>query len=174
MPIEKVKDPLLLELERIAKNELAIPCTFLHADLFEANFGLDHIAADTEIAFPVLLHVANGKNQNTPTQSSNMIRKAKVYCLLLQRYDDKPTSGYSSEKANDLIYAMHQLADNLIFWINKSPLSVGSDNAGKSCGTDQVDMVDVYGKFDADLFGVGLEFTWTVDKGSNGYLNRAY
>jgi hypothetical protein len=158
MPIQKVDDPLILELERIATQDLVIPCTFLHANLFEANFGLDQIAADAEISFPVLLHVANGKNDNKQNVASDVIRKASVYGMLLQRYDNKATSDYSSKEANGLVYAMQQLADNLQYWVNKSRLSVGCNSEGEPNGASGFKLTDVYGKFDADLFGVAFEF----------------
>jgi hypothetical protein len=169
MPIQRGKDPMLVELERIAKTQLAIPCSFIHANLFEANFGIDQISRDSEQSFPVLIHVANGKNKNDPNTVNDIRRKASVFLLLLTKFD-APTSDYKSYEVNELVYQMQQLGNNLQYWINKSPLSI---NGGVT--KDSWSMVDVYQKFDAHLFGQAIEFTWEFDTGKSGHeLNRAY
>src|SRR4051812_29505700 len=117
MPIPLVKDPIVTELKSIVETKLAMPCSFVHANLFEANFGLDRMSKDTEISFPVCVHVSNGKSDNELLETHDVKRKAKVFLLLLNRYD-APTKDYSSVDVNAIIYQMHQLSDNLAYWIN--------------------------------------------------------
>lgn len=171
MPIPLVKDPMLVELELIVTTQLAMPCGFLHANLLEANFGLDQVSKDSQALFPVCIHVATGKNKNDSGNGDDftgdlITRKASVYLLLLQKYD-APTSDFESKDVNPLVYQMHQLGNNLKYWINKSPLSING-------GVSEWEMVDIYQKFDSHLFGQGVTFTWEMMTNSTGYLNRAY
>lgn len=161
MPIEKIKDPVITELEIICKTRLNMPVTFIHANLFEANFGLDELTKDSDVTFPVFVHVANGKSKNTVNEAHEINRKVEVFGMLLNRIDN-PTSDYKSEDVNDVIYEMHQLGNNLIYWINRSALSVDG-------GVDEFEMVDVYQKFDAHLFGQAMTFTWSLSIGKSGY-----
>lgn len=164
MPILRVKDPLVTELEKIVTTQLVEPVTFIHANLLEANFGLDQIGPD--VSFPVCVHVATGKSKVSVNEGGDWDRVADVYLLLLQRYD-APTVDYASKDVSDIVWQMHQLALNLMYFINKSPISVAG-------GVDDVELTDVYQKFDSHLFGQAVKFTWEIDEATSGYINRAY
>ena len=59
--MSNVKDPVVTELERLAPL-LNILCSFMYADLYEANFGLDHL--DKKAQFPVLVFIITGTGKN--------------------------------------------------------------------------------------------------------------
>ena len=161
MAIPKNKDIIVLELERICKTQLATPTTFLHANMSEANFGLDQLS---EVEFPVLIHLATTRNQNTLEPSHNIRRTAKVTLLLLNKIS-LDTIEYSSAQVNADIDFMRRLGENLIYWINKSPYSVNG-------GVSDWDSDDVYQKADAHLFGQAMTFDWVLDTGETGYYNN--
>jgi hypothetical protein len=161
MAIQKVKDPIVTELEAICKTRLAMPVTFIHADLYEANFGLDQL---DKLAFPVLVHVANTSNKVSINEAGHQIRKVKVLCWLLNRAPDGSAPDLKSYDINDLVNQMRQLAENLIYWINKSSISVDG-------GVNDFESTDLYQKFDAHLYGQGVSFEWSIDTATNGYHN---
>lgn len=162
MPLPKVKDPALLELETICKTRLAVPCSFIYADLYEANFGLDNL--DPELEFPVFVHVANGKNKNGFLKTGEIQRTIPVKGYLLDRTDDATIDSNKSYEINDSINRMRQLGENLMYWINRSRLSVDG-------GVEKWNSDDRYQLFDANLHGQFLEFDWTVQTGSTGFYN---
>lgn len=161
MPIPKSKDPIVTELERICTSQLATPVTFVHANMGEANFGLDQLA---DVQFPVLVHLTTTRNRNTLDPSHNIIRTAKVTCLLLNRIA-LDTVDYSSAEVNKDIDFMRRLGENLIYWINRSPYSVNG-------GVSDWESDDVYQRMDAHLFGQAMSFDWTLDTGKTGYYNN--
>jgi hypothetical protein len=161
------KDQVVTELERIVTTELTVPCTFVHANLFAANFELDQLE---KVSFPVFVFVAQGKNRSRINVANNIIREVDLYGLMLQR-KETPTSDYKSGEVNDAIFQMYQLSQNLMYQINKSPLS-RSSNDGDYCGVNEWQADEIYSKFDVNLFGHGITFTWTVNTGVNGYHKR--
>lgn len=163
MPIPKIKDPIIQELDRICKTQLAMPTTFMEANLSEANYGLDEL---TDTDFPVLIYVTSKGSDNEFNEAGEVQRNVRVYALLLNRVDN-PTTDFNSEDVNSYLYQMEQLAQNLAYWINKSPISVDG-------GIDKWKADRLYQQFDAHLFGVGLDFEWTVSTGTSGYYNRGY
>jgi hypothetical protein len=163
MPLPKVKDPMILELKAICETKLAMPVTFIEANLSEANFGLDDLS---DAQFPVLVYVTNKGSENEFNEANEIQRKAKLYCLLLNRVDGT-TKDYASAEINSLLYQMYQLGQNLQYWINKSSLSVDG-------GVDKWKSDNLYEQFDAHLFGQGLDFEWRVNTSTNGYYNNAY
>ena len=165
MAIPKVKDPAILELQNIVENKLAMPTKFVYANLFEANFEMDKLI---DIEFPVFIFVVASKNNNKTVQSNEIYRKVKVYGFMLNKMDpsksDAATAEIKSFDILDSIYQMRQLAWNLQYFVNLSPLSVNA-------GVDKWDDEDVYQKFDAHLFGVAVTFDWEIQTGTNGYYN---
>ena len=59
---------------------------------------------------------------------------------------------------------MEKLAQNIMYWINRSPLSVDG-------GVNKWKADNLYTQFDSNLFGKGLDFEWTVFTGTSGYYN---
>jgi hypothetical protein len=158
--ITKTEDPAITELKRIVENDLSINCSFMYANLFEANFGLDELIMNQE--FPVFLFIATDKSANRIIQSGLILRDVTVVGMLLNTLDAEATIEYKSKDVSPYIDEMRQLADNLIFNINKSSLTY-EPNAITNYSIDKV-----YSKFDAHLFGVGLTFTWTINTSSRG------
>jgi hypothetical protein len=163
MPIPKVKDPVIQELQRICETQLALPTTFMEANLAEANYGLDEL---TDVKFPVLIYVTNKGSDNEFNEAGEVQRTLRIYALLLNRVDN-PTTGFDSSEVNATLYQVEQLAQNLQYWINRSPLSVDG-------GVDKWKSDNLYAQFDAHLFGKGLDFQWKVNTGTSGYYNRGY
>lgn len=158
----KQKDPILVELELICKERLAIPVTFIHANLFEANFGLDQLS---DVKFPVLVHVATTKNVVELNEAHDNMRTAKIVLLLLNKVD-LDTIDYKSYDLNDALNQMRNLGENLIYQINRSPLSVNG-------GVDKFESDNVYQQFDAHLFGQAMTFDWLLDAATAGYYHKS-
>lgn len=158
------KDQVVTELERIVRSSLSIPCEFLHANLRDANFGLDAMQSGQ---FPVFILVSTGRSRNVVTPSGNIMRKVEIYALMLDRYD-AATPDTTSADVNHVIKKMQDLSEQLFYQLNRSPLAAFSDD-GEPCGVTGWQADEVYSKFDANLFGQGLTFTWTVSTGRNGY-----
>lgn len=160
-PTPTVKDPIITELKRICETQLAIPTTFMEANLSEANFGLDQMP---DIKFPVLIYVTSKGSSNEVGENGEILRTAKVYALLLNSTGGE-TLDYASADINAWIYQMYRLGQNLQYWINKSPISVDG-------GIDSWTNDNLYEKFDAHLFGQGLTFEWKISTGVTGYYNN--
>lgn len=166
--IPQAKDPIIIELERICKEDLDIPCSFMEANLGEANLGVD----DKEPgSFPMLLFITTSKNRSRKIESDVIIRKAQVTCMLLDARQATPKSGtetsdYMSSEINDQLNRMRLLGENLWFWINRSSLSING-------GVDDWASDPVYERFDADLIGQAIQFDWTIDTHSTGHYNVA-
>lgn len=167
--LPKIKDPLVVELERIVKDDLAIPCTFIEANLREAKFGLDQIKA---VDFPVLIYVTTAKNETDIAVTNNMIRTAEIYCVLLNRPADLKTSDYKSSDVDADVYQMYQLGQNLQYWINKSVLSRSNSEDNEPCGVVKWKSDPIYAFGDVHAFGQGLTFSWRVNTGVDGYHKR--
>jgi len=161
MSLQKVKDPILLELETICTSRLAMPVKFMHANLNEANFGLDQLTASD---FPVLVHVSTSRDKSKFGAGGDISRTSTMFCLLLNRIE-LDTLDFKSYDLNDSVNQMRMLGENLFYWINRSTISVDG-------GVDDWESENVYQKFDAHLFGVALTFDWTVDVQSSGYYNN--
>jgi len=159
MNIVKTEDPAVTELRRIVENELPIGCSFLYANLYEANFGLD----GTDEKFPLFLFVSNDKSKNEIQETGEIYREVNVVGMMLNaREVGEPTSEFSSEELSPAIDEMRQLADALIYAVNNSSLT------SPTLTVDQYDIEKVYAKFDRHLFGVGINFKWTIQTGVRG------
>lgn len=158
----KQKDPILLELKAICESRLAIPVTLVHANLFEANFGLDQL---TGIEFPVLVHVATTRSVVEINEAHDHMRTAKIVLLLLDKVD-LDTADYKSYDLNDSLNRMRNLGENLIYQINRSALSVNG-------GVDKYESDNVYQQFDAHLFGQAMSFDWMIDTATAGWLHQS-
>lgn len=161
LPQPIIKDPIVVELERIC-GIMAQPLKFLHANLNEANFSVDQLKKDD---FPVFVFVSTTKNRTKINEANDYIRTAKVICMILDKIDGQ-TMDFSSDAVNGVINRTRLLADNLIYHVNKSPLSVNG-------GVEEFESDNVYQELDANLFGQGISFDWIVDTGTNGYYNSA-
>lgn len=161
MAIPKSKDPVVIELERICKTQLAIPTEFVHASMGEANFGLDQLE---DVNFPVLVHLATNRNKNELEPSHNIMRTVRMQLLLLDRVPLE-TVDFKAADVNERINLMRNLGENLIYWINKSPYSVNG-------GVADWNSDDVYQRMDAHLFGQAMEIEWKLDTGETGYYNN--
>lgn len=162
------KDQITIELERIVTTELTMPCSFIHANLAEANYGLDEL---DKVSFPVFVFVAQGKNRSRINNAGNIIRRVEIFGMLLNSKGDQATSDYKSSDVNDIIFQMYQLGQNLMYQVNKSELSRSSDDT-EACGVSEWQSDEIYAKFDSHLFGHGITFTWTVNTGVNGYHQK--
>lgn len=160
MPLPKVKDPLITELKTICESRLAIPTKFVEANLAEANFGLDQLLPTD---FPCLVYITSKGSDNEIVEAGEIHRRAQVNALLLNSVPSA-TSDISSGEVNDYIYQMYQLSQNLMYWINKSTLSVNG-------GVDKWKSDSLFEQFDAQLFGQGLTFEWRIRTGTTGYYN---
>lgn len=149
-------DQMVTELEEICKSRMVTPITFFHAQMKEANLGMDRIPV---VDFPVLVHIATTSNKIKIIENGNMIRTAKMVCLMLTA---KPSIDSAAYDVNQEINRMKQLAENLIYWINRSTHSING-------GVNEFELDNIYQKFDADLMGVALTFDWTFDTGKTGY-----
>lgn len=166
MPIVQTQDEMLIELKRIVTTQLAMPVTFIYANMFEVNWGLDEITGSTEVTFPVFIYFTDGKEKVEASEAEALLSERRVLGMFLDQVDT-PTHLYKSEEVDQTIHQMRQLAYNLRYWVNKSTLSVygGMDNGAIEA---------VKGVFDKNLFGVGIDFVWRMNLSTNGYLNRAY
>jgi hypothetical protein len=161
MAIPKTDDIIVTELKRICEAQLATPVTFVHANMTEANFGLDQMA---DIQFPVLVHLTGTRNRVKVNEAHHLIRTAKVTLLLLNRLPLE-TIEFKSGEVNKEVNFMRKLAENLVYWINKSPFSVNG-------GISDFESDDVYQKMDAHLFGQAMAFDWSLDTATTGYYNN--
>jgi len=164
MPIPKVKDPAVLELERVVTTQLGIKCSFLEANLFEANFGLDHMK---DVEFPVFVYFADDKSKYKVKEHGMITRRMPIVGMLLNQFSN-PTIDYSSAEVNADVNRCRQLVENLVYNLNKSPLSVWEDKEDKG-GVDDFETENVYQKFDAALLGVGTSFVWRVKTSMGAY-----
>lgn len=157
--IPKDTDPLVLELQRLA-SILQIPCTFLFVDLYEGNVETDKITPDQ---FPVILYFTADKNKEyvKPDNSLTIIREVEVSLAILDRYD-APTQGYKSYDVEPTINRCRRIAENLFWNINNSNTFVGDSGVGEF----KTERIDAYN--DANLFGVSMEFTMTMQTGISG------
>jgi len=160
MRITQTEDPAITEIRRIVTEELAADCSFMYANFFEANFGLDDLAMNQQ--FPVFLFIANDKSANKIIQSGLILRDVTVVGMFLNTMPHDATIEFKSEDVSPYINEMRQLADNFIYKVNQSPLTY-EPNSVMSYTIDKV-----YAKFDAHLFGVGITFVWTINTGSRG------
>lgn len=161
MAIPKSKDPIALELETICTSRLAVPVSFVHANMNEANFGLDQMSDEQ---FPVLVYITGTRNKVDLDPSHNLKRTARLNVLLLNRLP-LDTLEFKSGEVNQEVNFMRQLGENLIYWINRSRYSVNG-------GVEKFDSDEVYQRFDAHLFGQALSFDWVLDTGETGYYNN--
>jgi hypothetical protein len=159
------EDPAITELERIIKTELVMPCSFLYANLFEANFGLDQMK---DVEFPVFVYFANDKSKYKVKEYGMQTRVLNVVGMMLQSRQD-PSVDYSSKDINPDVNMTRQLVENLIYRLNKSTLSVWGDDKDKG-GVDDFECENVYQKFDAHLFGVGVSFEWRIRTTMGAYI----
>lgn len=157
--ILKREDPVVTELERIVKNELAIPCEFVYANLGEVNYGLDKMEATK---FPLFLFIANDRSQNRMLDSGLIIRTVRVVGMMLTTSQEAPTVEYSSKDMSPFIEEMRQLADNLVHRLTHSSMTYKLD-LPLTWTADKL-----YERFDAHLFGVGLEINWPINTQSSG------
>jgi hypothetical protein len=160
--LQTVPDPIVTELEKIVTSQLVVPCSFVYANLLEANFGLDQMDPQ-QVKFPVFMLIATGRSKMTRNEANSIIRKATVYGLLLDQVAN-PTLDYDSKEVSDIVNKMRQLADNMAYYIDRSPMSVNG-------GVDEWEAVDSFAKSDAHLFGQAVSFTWEIDTHTTGYLN---
>lgn len=161
-PAPTVKDPIIVELKRICETQLAIPTTFREAaDYTEAGLLADQLTTDQ---FPVLFYLNSPGGSNELNEANEITRTISMDLLILSNAAD-PTAEYTAEEKNAMIYQMHRLAQNLSYWLNKSPLSVEG-------GLDKWKNKNIYGIFDAHLFGQGMTFEWSVQTASTGYYNN--
>ena len=158
--ITQTEDPVITELKRVVTEDLSIDCSFMYANLFEANFGLDELSMTEE--FPVFLFIASDKSTNRIIQSGLILRDVTVVGMLLNSIPRDETIEFKSKDVSPYIDQMRQLADNLIYNLNLSSLTY-EPNTIASYSIDKV-----YSKFDSHLFGVGITFTWTINTGSRG------
>jgi hypothetical protein len=160
MKITTIEDPAVTELQRIVTEDLSVECSFMYANFFEANFGLDSLAMNQQ--FPVFLFIANDKSVNRIIQSGLILRDVSVVGMFLNAMPHDETIEFKSQDVSPYINDMRQLADNFIYNINKSSLTY-EPNSITSYTIDKV-----YAKFDAHLFGVGISFNWTINTGIRG------
>lgn len=164
MALPKVEDPALTELERILTTQLALKCTLVYANLFEANFGLDNLG---EVSFPVFVLFTEDKSKYKVKEHGMQTRRLPLIGLMLTMRQDS-TIDYSSKDVNPDVNQMRQLCENMVYHINKSPLSTWEDKEDKG-GIDDFETENVYQKFDAHLFGVGFSAVWRVKNTMGAY-----
>jgi hypothetical protein len=163
MPLPKVKDPAILELETIVTTRLAIPCSFMFGNMKENNVGVDTL--DPVNDFPVFVLLSAGKGNKQSVNEAGMIQRSfEVAGFFLNRSDEATISSLKTEELNPLLNQMRQLGENLMYWINKSTLSING-------GVDEWDANEVYSQHDASLYGYAFTFKWTVNTGTSGYYN---
>lgn len=165
MAIPKTEDPAITELERIITTQLQVPCSFVYANLFEANFGLDEMK---DVEFPVFVYFADDKSKYKVTEYGMQTRSIPIVGMMLTTRKD-PSTDYSSKEVNPDINQMRQIVENLVYNLNKSPLSIWENKDDKG-GVDNFDTENIYQKFDAHLFGVGVSFNWKVKTTMGAYL----
>ena len=158
-------DPAVEELRRVVENELFLKCSFVYANLHEANLGLDSLSEDC--GFPVFVFLASGRNQEKTTESGLLIRTIDVNGLMLSSTDE-PTTDYSTEDVEPYVNQMRMLCENLIYRLNKSEKTYVLEPI------QEFETTKVYERFDRHLFGCGLTFKWVFNTGVSGCYERAY
>jgi hypothetical protein len=159
MPILRIEDPIITELRIIVETRLARKCSFVYADLFEANYGLGELK---NVDFPVFLYFATDKNKYKINAVGMQVRTAPIVGMMLtQRMDT--TADYKSAEVNPDIHLCRQLVENLVFNCNNSLITSKGDEI-KDFSADSI-----YGKFDGHLFGVATSFEWTTLGGTGCY-----
>ena len=141
-------DPITVELEAIATS---LNLKFIFANLKEANLGIDQIKPDE---FPIMVYVSeqNDRSNYKVNQAGLTLRTAPIFCLILNMNKDG-TIEYSTAEIDGLIEDMRTLARRVV---------------KKAEGTSQTDnfidhsITKLYRKFDYHLFGVSLQFNWSV------------
>jgi hypothetical protein len=152
------EDPIVTELERLSAL-LTVPCSFMHADLYEANFGLDKL--DKRSEFPVMLYITTGTERDTIMETNLTIREVPISLMMLNTLP-KATTDYSSKEVDPDINLMRLNAMNLIHLVNKSELTFVGEPV------TEFEVSKIYAKFDRHLFGVAVDFTWSVNTNSSG------
>lgn len=162
--LPQTKDPAIVELKSIVETKLAIPTTFMEATWNEANQKFDGLK---EADFPVFLYLTQGKNRNKFNEAGLIKRRLKITGFLLNKIDQAAIESLSSEDLNSLKNQMRQLAENLMYWINLSPLSISEDG-----GVNEWDSDSVMEQGDANLYGQAVVFDWSIVTATNGYYNN--
>lgn len=160
MIIRQIEDPAITELQRIIENDLSLDCSFLYANLFEANFGLDELSQYEQ--FPVFLFIANDKSNNRILPSGLIVRDVTVIGMLLNSIPADATIDFRSKDVSPYIEQMRQLADNLVYNVNNSSLTY------EPSSITSYTLDKIYSKFDSHLFGVGITFTWSINTATRG------
>jgi hypothetical protein len=162
MVIQEIEDPAVTELARLAAL-LVRPCSFVYANLYEANFGLDALD-ESKQQFPVLLYITTGKEKNNTLDTGLIVRTVPVSLMLLDVLDSKHkhTADYSSREVDPKIHVMRQLSYNLLHLINESPLT------HVPTPVEDFEVNKVYAKFDRHLFGVAVDFEWEINTNTKG------
>jgi hypothetical protein len=158
--ITRIEDPAITELKRIVENDLSTTCSFMYANLFEANFGLDDLSLQEQ--FPVFLFIATDKSTTKITTSGLIVRDIVVVGMMLNSIPNDGTIDFKSKDVSPYIEEMRQLTDNLIYNVNKSSLTYAPSPV-QNYSVDKI-----YSKFDQHLFGCGVTFTWSLNTNSRG------
>jgi hypothetical protein len=153
MSNNKKKDAAVFALEAIC-NSLGI--SFMYANLFEANYGLD--ALDDKTEFPCFIFFANDSIDNRTTETGLLLEDRPIVGMLVT-VDDSATSDYTSKDADSKITEMYELYLKLLAAVNKSPMTyvLQPVERGK--------FNKVYAKFDRHVMGGMIEFTWVINTG---------
>lgn len=135
--------------------------TFLHADPYEANLGLDDIK---DAAFPVFVLIAPVKLANKVTDAGLVTRKVPVFGFLLNRIPELETVHASKERARSWIDSSILGGDHLVGLLNKNPITWYDKDNGIN-GIEDYSSDETYAKFDGNLYGIAMTFTWPVSEG---------
>lgn len=156
--IIKQTDPAVTEMKRIVETLLKIKTTFVYANLFEANFGLDSLEGNQ---FPAFIFVATNQSKEKLDENDSIIRTIPIVGMMVNIIDQS-TTDITSEEADPYINQMRELGENLVYNLNKS------DMTHKLEPITDVTYDKIYGRFDKHTFGVGMSFNWAINTLKSG------
>ena len=155
---------MTLALQVLSQTIEAMDIKFYHADMFDANLGIDQIPA-VEFAPCIFLYVPPTPTKNKVTTSGSITRRIEIEGFFLFKFKQQTTQDSNTTDVEDIIAAAKLRCDNLIHRLNLELITDTETN-----GIDSFEYIETYAMFDENLFGVRLTFEWPVNEGTNGCL----
>jgi hypothetical protein len=154
---------MAIAIDALKESCAALGLTFIHADLYKANFGIDKIAKD---AFPIFLYIAPVTQKNNIGINKTIRRKISVFGFVLYKRDSDKAIDFNFEETETYVQNARNKVDSLIYKLNQHSTS------DKEVETPVSDFTTngTYAKFDGNLFGCQTNFEWAVNEQTTGYV----
>ena len=149
-------------LEELEKSVTGLGMKFMHADIYEANMGVDSVES---VDFPLFVLIAPRRTANKIDGSGMIHRRVPIFAFILYRYEGQDTPEAEKSLVVQYVQAATRQADRLIHLLNGNTVT---DQQAPENGIVDFSTDETYAKFDGNLYGVKLEFTWPVNERTRG------